>query len=238
MPAAQVDRASPPARWRSICDWPRRTPTWGYRRIQGELARIGVVLAPSSVWTILRRYCVDPSPLRSGPTWAEFLRSQTSSMLACNFFSVDSVLLKRLYARFFIELDTRRVHVTGVTAQPSGSWVVQQARNLAMVLEDQVHPAKFLIRDRDTKFTSSFDEVARADNIRIIRTPVRAPRANAERFVGTVRRECLDRMLILGRRHLERVLAKYIAHYNDHRPQRALGHFIGNHQRPARQCVH
>jgi hypothetical protein len=146
-------------------------------------------------------------------------------MLACDFFSVDTVLLKRLYVLFFIELDTRRVHVAGVTAHPTGSWVVQQARNLTLALEDRAHPVKFLLRDRDTKFTSSFDEVFRADGIRIIRTPVRAPRANAfaERFVGTVRRECLDRILILGRRHLERILAEYITHFNGHRPHRALG---------------
>jgi len=203
----------------------RENPTWGYRRIQGELATMGVVLAPSSVWAILRRHGVDPSPMRSGPTWAELLRSQASSMLACDFFSVDTVLLKRLYVQFFIELDTRKVYMTGVTAHPILSWVVQQARNLAMVLEDRVIPVHFLIRDRDTKFTSSFDEVFRADGIRIIRTPIRAPRANAfaERFVGTVRRECLDRMLILGRRHLEGVLAEYVVHYNEHRPHRALG---------------
>jgi putative transposase len=147
---------------------------------------MGVVLAPSSVWAILRRHGVEPSPMRSGPTWAEFLASQASSMLACDFFSVDTVLLKRLYVLFFIELDTRRVYVTGITAHPTGSWVVQQARNLTMVLEDRVHPVKFLIRDRDTKFTSSFDEAFRSDGIRIIRTPVRAPRANAfaERFVA------------------------------------------------------
>jgi transposase InsO family protein len=200
-------------------------PTWGYRRIHGELARMGGVLSPSSVWAILRRLGVEPSPMRSGPTWAEFLRSQASSMLACDFFSVDTVLLKRLYVLFFIELDTRRVHVAGVTAHPTGSWVVQQARNLTMALEDRVHPVKILIRDRDAKFTSSFDEVFRANGIRIVHTPIRPPRANAfaERFVGTVRRECLDRMLILGHRHLERVLAGYIAHYNDHRPHRALG---------------
>jgi transposase InsO family protein len=203
----------------------RENPTWGYRRIQGELTRMGVVLAPSSVWTILRRNGIDPSPMRSGPTWSEFLRTQATSMLACDFFSVDTVLLKRLYVLFFIELDTRRVHVAGVTAHPTGSWVVQQARNLTLALEDRAHPVKFLLRDRDTKFTSSFDEVFRADGIRIIRTPVRAPRANAfaERFVGTVRRECLDRILILGRRHLERILAEYITHFNGHRPHRALG---------------
>ena len=164
----------------------RENPTWGYRRIQGELATTGVVLAPSSVWAIL----------------------------------------KCLYVLFFIELDTRRVHVTGITAHPTGSRVVQQARNLTMALEDRVvKPFKFLIRDRDTKCTSSFDGVFMAEGIRIIRTPATVARANAfaERFVGTSRREFLDRMLIFGRRHLERVLVEYIAHYNDHRPHRALG---------------
>jgi putative transposase len=202
----------------------REYPTWGYRRIQGELVRMGVVLAPSSIWAVLHRHGVDPSPMRRGPTWTEFLSAQASSMLACDFFSVDTVLLKRLYVLFFIELDTRRVHVTGVTAHPTGAWVAQQARNLPMGLEDRVHPIKFLIRDRDTKFTSNFDEVFKAEGVRIIRTPVRAPRANAfaERFVGTVRRECLDRMLIFGRRQAERVLAGYGAHYNEHRPHRSL----------------
>ena len=185
---------------------------------------MGIVLAPSSVWTILRRNGIDPSPMRNGFTWAEFLRSQVSSMLACDFFSVDTVLLKRLYVPFFIEFNTRRVYVTGVTAHPTGPWVVQQARNLTMALEDRDHRVKFLIRDRDTKFTSSIDEVFGADSIRIIRTPVRAPRANAfaERLVGTIRRECLDRMLIFDRRHLERVLAEDVVHYIEHRPHRGL----------------
>ena len=206
-----------------ICRMARENPTWGYRRIQGELATMGVDLAPSERLGGLAPPRFRPfTACGQGPTWAEFLRSQASSMLACDFFSVETVLLKRLYVLFFIELDTRRVHVAGVTAHPTGSWVVQQARNLTMALEDRVRPVRFLIRDRDTKFTSSFDEVFRAEGIRIIRTPVRAPRANAfaERFVGTVRRECLDRMLIFGRRHLERVLAEYVVHYNEHRPHR------------------
>ena len=202
----------------------RENPTWGYRRVQGELARMGVTLAPSSVWAILHRHNVDPSPMRTGPGWKEFLRSQATSALACDFFTIDTVLLRRLYVLFFIELDTRQVYVTSVTAHPTGAWVVQQARNLSYEIAERARPVKFLIRDRDTKFTSSFDEVFGSEGIRIIRTPVRAPRANAsaERFVRTVRRECLDRMLIFGRRHLEYVLTDYVAHYNHHRPHRAL----------------
>jgi putative transposase len=198
--------------------------TWGYRRIHGELATMGIGLAPSSVWAILRRHGIDPSPGRSGPTWAEFLKSQASSMLACDFFTVDMVLLRRLYVLFFIEIDTRRVYVTGVTANPVGAWVVQQARNLTMVLAERAQPVRFLVRDRDAKFTTGFDAVFRSERIRIIRTPVRAPRANAfaERFVGTIRRECLDRMLIFTRRQLQAVLAEYVDHYNGHRPHRSL----------------
>ncbi len=192
-------------------------PTWGYRRIHGELARMGIVLAASSVWEILRRRGIDPSPTRTGPTWSEFLRTQATSVMACDFFTIDTVLLKRLYVFFFIELDSRRVQVTGITAHPVGSWVLQQARNVTMKLGNRRHPIRFLIRDRDAKFTSSFDEVFKTENIRIIRTPARSPRANAfaERFVGTVRGECLDRMLIFGRRHLERVLDDYVAHYTN-----------------------
>jgi len=145
-------------------------------------------------------------------------------MLACDFLTVDTVLLRRLYVFFFIELDTRRVYLTGVTTNPAGAWVTQQARNLTMMLGDRARPVRFLVRDRDAKFTVGFDEVFRSERIRIIRTPVRSPRANAfaERFVGTVRRECLDRMLIFHRRQLEAVLAEFIDHYNGHRPHRSL----------------
>jgi putative transposase len=176
----------------------RENSNWGYRRIHGELATMGIGLAPSSVWAILRRHGIDPSPRRNGPTWIEFLRCQASSMLACDFFTVDTVLLRRLYVLFFIEVDSRRVYVSGVSASPVGAWVVQQARNLTMVLAERAHPVRFLVRDRDTKFTAGFDEVFGSERIEIIRTPIRAPRANAfaERFVGTIRQECLDRMLI------------------------------------------
>jgi putative transposase len=134
------------------------------------------------------------------------------------------VLLRRLYVLFFIEIDTRQVHLSGVSGNPAGEWVTQQARNLSFVLAERSRRVKFLIRDRDTKFTASFDEVFRTEGIRIIKTPIRAPRANAfaERFVGKVGRKCLARLLIFGPRHLEQVLAEYLAHYNRHRPHRAL----------------
>ena len=203
----------------------KENPTWGYRRIHGELATMGIVIAPSSVWTILKRHGIEPSPRRSGPTWAEFLAAQAKGLMACDFFHVDTVLLRRLYVLVFIHHDTRLVRIAGVTAKPVTDWVTQQARNVSMDLADQASTLKFLIRDRDTKFTASFDAVFAAEGTRIIKSPVRAPRANAicERVIGTLRRECLDRMLILGRRHLETVLAEYVEHYNSHRPHRSLG---------------
>ncbi len=145
-------------------------------------------------------------------------------MLACDFFTADTVLLRRLYVLFFIELDTRWVYLSGITSNPVGEWVTQQARNLSFDLAGRAQAVTFLIRERDTKFTSSFDEVFRTEGIRVIKTPVRPPRANAfaERFVGTVRRECTDRLLIFGRKHLQQVLAEFIAHYNDHSPHRSL----------------
>jgi transposase InsO family protein len=209
-------------------------PTWGYRRIHGELTTMGVRLAPSSVWAVLRRHGIEPSPRRTGPTWAEFLRSQATTMLACDFFTVDTVLLRRLYVLFFIEINSRRVHLMGITATPVREWVVQQARNLSFTLAERALPARFLIRDRDTKFPTGFDEVFCSEGIRVVRTPVRSPRANAfaERFVGTVRRECLDRLLIFHRRQLQSVLAEFVGHYNGHRPHRSL-----NQQAPAESEV-
>jgi transposase InsO family protein len=203
----------------------RENPSWGYRRIHGELCRLGSRIGASTIWTILHRAGVDPAPTRSAVSWRQFLRAQARGVLAVDFFTVDTVLLQRLYVLFVLEVASRRVHVLGVTAQTTGERVTQQARNLFMELEDRVGRFRFLLRDRDAKFTAAFDSVVAAEGIQVLRTPVRAPRANAyaERWVGTVRREVLDRMLILGCRQLRSVLADYADHCNGHRPHRALG---------------
>jgi putative transposase len=200
-------------------------PRWGYQRIQGELLRLGVQVSATAIRTTLRRHGLDPAPRRVGTTWGAFLHRQAAGIVACDFFTVDTVWLRRLYVLFFIELDTRRVHLAGVTANPGAAWVTQQARNLLLVLGERGRRLRYLLRDRDAKFCRSFDEVFGSEGAEIIRTPVQAPTANAyaERWVGTVRAECLDWLLIVGRGHLERVLRIYVQHYNQHRPHRALG---------------
>ena len=206
----------------------RENPTWGYRRIHGELCRLGYKdrIGASTVWTILQRAGVAPAPKRSALTWRQFLQSHAASVLAVDFFTVDTVFLQRLYVLFAIEVATRRVHVLGgVTSHPVGEWVAQQARNLVMQVGMDVAGFRFLVRDRGAKFTAAFDAVFAAEGTEVLPTPVRAPQANAyaERWVGTVRREVLDRMLIFGRRQLVSVLAEYADHDNVHRPHRALG---------------
>jgi putative transposase len=199
-------------------------PGWGYRRIAGELAQLGRGIAPATVWAILKKAGIDPASRRSGPTWAEFLRAQAEGILACDFFHVETITLARVYCFAVVEHATRRVHLLGVTANPTVGWVAQQARNLLMDLGERAGSFKFMIRDRDGKFTALFDEVFRAEGIRIVLTAPQAPRMNAimERWVGSVRRELLDRILIVNAAHLRKVLIEYEDHFNTHRPHRAL----------------
>jgi putative transposase len=199
-------------------------PCWGYQRIRGELLKLGHPVSATAIRALLRRHRLPPAPRRAGLSWCAFLRAHAAGVLACDFFTVETIRLQTLFVPFFIELQSRRVFVAGCTEHPSAAWVTQQARNLAWQLDAQERRPTRLIRDRDAKFPASFDAVFRAEAVRVVRTPVRAPRANAvaERWVGTVRRECLDWLLILGRGHLEQVLREYVAHYNTARPHRAL----------------
>jgi putative transposase len=202
----------------------RENPQWGYLRIVGELKGLGVVLSATTVRTWLRAAGLGPAGTRGGMTWREFVRTHRHSLLAVDFLTVETRWLERLYVLFFIELGSRRVHVAGCTPNPSASWVTQQARHLTWTLAERPESFRFLIRDRDQTFTASFDEVFRSTGLEVIRTPFRAPQANgvAERFVRTVRSECLNWLLILNDQHLDRVLAVFVAHYNGHRPHRAL----------------
>jgi putative transposase len=200
----------------------RENPRWGYPRIAGELLKLGMRVSPSTVRRLLLGAGLRPAPREVGPSWRDFLRQQAASMLACDFFTVETISLRRFYVLFFIELGSRRVQFAGCTTKPSGAWVTQQARNLSFT--GVFERMRFLIHDRDSKYSGAFDEVFRSEGITVIHTPIRAPHANAyaERFVRTMRAECLDWLLILGRRHLELVLRVYTEHYNRERPHRGL----------------
>jgi putative transposase len=202
----------------------RDNPTWGYRRICAELTGLGHKIAPSTIWEILKAAGIDPAPQRAAASWKQFLSAQAKSIAAVDFFHVDTVFLRRLYVLFVIEHHNRRVHLAGVTAHPTAAWTVQQARNTLMDFGERTDSLKFLIRDRDAKYTDGFDAVFTAAGMRIIKTPIQAPRANAicERWIASARRECTDRILIAGRRHLHHTLSEYVDHYNTHRPHRTL----------------
>ncbi len=204
-------------------------PTWGYRRIHGELAQLGITIAASTVWATLKKAGIDPAPGRTAESWTTFLRAQAAGIVACDFFTIDTVMLRRYYLLFFIELDTRRVRLAGITTNPTGVWTTQAARNLTMGYERRI---RFLIRDGAGQFVAAFDEVFRSDGATIVRTPPYTPVANAyaERWVGTVRRELLDRTLIWNRRQLRQLLRDYIEHYNTHRPHRSLEQRAPDHR--------
>jgi putative transposase len=223
----------------------RENARWGCVRIKGELRGLGIVVSASTIRTILRRAGLGPAPRRGGPTWRQFLSAQAKGILACDFFTVETVFLKTLYVLVFMHIQTRRVLGVGVSANPNGTWVTQQARNLLMDVEGdtEIRRMRFLLRDRDAKYPRSFDAVFAAEGTRVVLTPYRTPQANGhiERLIGGVRREVLDHVLILGRRHLADVLREYVAHHNSHRPHRGLGlrrpHDIGRPipgPRPAR----
>ena len=182
-------------------------------------------VAASTAWEILRNAGIDPAPRRAGPTWKQFLTAQARGILAAGFVHVDTVLLRRVYALIVIEHGTRRAYLAGISANPDGAWTTQAARNFLMEPGPRTTGVKFLIRDRAGQFTASFDAVFQAEGIRTLASPPQAPRANAicERMIGTLRRELLDRVLIVNEHHLRRVLTEHLRHYNTTRPHRALG---------------
>ena len=197
-------------------------PTWGYRRIHGELVGLGQQVAASTVWQILKNHRVPAAPHRASVTWSAFLRSQAA--VACDFACVDTLRLRRYYLLFFIDIETRRVFYAGITAHPTGDWTTQAARNLFLRHSDALAGCKALVRDRGSQFTAALDEIFRTEGIKVLKTPVRTPVANAfaERWIGTLRRELLDRTLIWNQTQLERLIVDYIDHYNQHRPHRSL----------------
>lgn len=194
----------------------RENPTWGYRRIHGELRRLGHTIGASTVWQILKDHGIDPSPTRTSTTWSQLLRSQAA--IACDFAPVDTVLLRRFYVLFFIDTVTREVFYGGITAHPTA------ACNLFLAHGERLAGARTLVRDRGSQFTASFDAVFRSEGMKVLQTPVRAPVANsfAERWIRSLRRELLDRTLVWNQRQLHRLITDYIDHYNQHRPHRSL----------------
>ncbi len=204
----------------------KENPTWGYGKLEGELGKLGYAIGRSTIRDVLKRKHVPPAPERAkrGSSWRIFLQHHKDEILACDFFTVETAWLKTLYVLFFIELGSRRVHLAGCTANPTRAWVSQQARHLSGQIQDGAVPARFLIHDRDTKFPAAFDTVFTAADVTIIRTPVQAPNANAcaERWIRSVREECLDKILVLGERHLHRVLTAYVDYYNHARPHQGI----------------
>ncbi|MBK9747523.1 MAG: transposase [Chloroflexi bacterium] len=202
----------------------RENPRMGYDKIQGELMKLGFVVDPTTVKNVLRPHRLMPAPQRGRSSWRTFLKHYRQQMIACDFFTVETLQLQTLYVLFFIELGPRRVHLAGCATHPDNAWATQQARQLVWQLDESRIPMCLLIHDRDSKFTTSFDQVFVSEGIDIVQTPFRAPRANAvaERWVRSVRQVCLDHLLILNQGHLTRVLKEYIDYYNVSRPHQGL----------------
>ena len=204
----------------------RENPTWSYGKLEGELFKLGYDIGRSTIRAVLKRQHIPPAPHRAkqGSSWRTFLKHYEDQMLACDFFTVETAWLRTIYVLFFLELGTRRVHLAGCTAHPTAAWVTQQARQLSWTLQNEGLPIRFLIHDRDAKFPAAFDRVFQADEVTILRTPFRAPKANAfaERWIRSVREECLDHVLIMGERHLHRVLQEYTTYFNHARPHQGI----------------
>ena len=207
---------------RLVIEMATNNPGWGYRRIHGELVGLGHRVGASTIWRILKANRIDPAPQRSAVTWTQFLRSQAA--VACDFATVDTVMLRRYYVLFFIDVTSREVFFAGITPNPTGPWTTQAARNLFLRHENALANPRALVRDRGGQFVDSFDEIFRTEGFKILKTPVRTPVANAfaERWIGSLRRELLDRTLIWNRRQLEGLVTDFIDHYNTHRPHRSL----------------
>jgi transposase InsO family protein len=232
--APKVGRISAPATARQpptseysrqlILRMTRENPSWGYFRIRGELLKLGHAVAATTIRSVLLAAGIPPAGRRSRLTWKQFLAAHAETLVAADFFSVDTIFFKRLYVLIYVHLATRRVMSASCTAQPSGAWVTQQARNLSWKLEDEGIELSVVIHDRDKKFAPSADAVFRSDGSRVILTPLMAPRANAhaERWIGSCRRECLDWVLVANQRHLEAILREYFVNYNEERPHRSL----------------